>query len=128
MIDLSRLRDLITRWREIEETLRSHGAVQAAQATREHADQLETAINQWAEEELPLSKASELSGYSYSHLQRLVSEGTIPNAGRPGSPRIRRRDLPRRPNQENIDGDGGEDGNGSVGSRVQEARSVVDSD
>lgn len=45
---------------------------------------------------LTLSEASRESGYSADHLSRLVRLGAIPNAGRPRSPRIRRKDLPRK--------------------------------
>ena len=36
------------------------------------------------------------SGYSADHLGRLVRDGKIPNAGRPGAPRIARSHLPRK--------------------------------
>lgn len=49
-----------------------------------------------ADETFNLTEAAELSGYSADHLGKLVREGTIPNAGRPGAPRIRRGDLPKR--------------------------------
>lgn len=45
---------------------------------------------------LSLSEASRESGYSVDHLSRLVRLGAIPNAGRPRSPRIRRKNLPRK--------------------------------
>ena len=48
-------------------------------------------------EVLTLRHASEESGYSVDHLARLIRESTIPNAGRPGAPRILRRDLPTKP-------------------------------
>ena len=43
-----------------------------------------------------LVEAARESGYSADHLGRLVRDGKIPNAGRPGAPRIARRDLPRK--------------------------------
>lgn len=48
-------------------------------------------------EVLTLAKAERLSAYSNGHLRRLIRNGTIPNAGRSGSPRIRRADLPIKP-------------------------------
>ncbi len=45
---------------------------------------------------LNLTVAASESGYSADYLGRLVKDGTIPNAGRPGAPRIRRGDLPRK--------------------------------
>ncbi len=45
---------------------------------------------------LTLTEAAATSGYSADHLGHLVREGKIPNAGRPGAPRIALRDLPRK--------------------------------
>ena len=41
-------------------------------------------------------EAAEASGYSREHLRHLVAANAIPNRGRKGSPRIARKDLPRR--------------------------------
>jgi hypothetical protein len=49
------------------------------------------------EQLLTLVEAAEESGYSAEHLGRLVRDGGIPNSGRPKAPKIRRRDLPRKP-------------------------------
>ncbi len=54
--------------------------------TNEHVD--------WT---LSLTEAAARSGYSAPHLGRLLRAGKIPNAGRPGAPRIRVADLPTRP-------------------------------
>lgn len=43
---------------------------------------------------LTLTEAALESGYSAGHLGRLVRNKTIPNAGRPNAPKIRRADLP----------------------------------
>jgi hypothetical protein len=45
---------------------------------------------------LNLTQAGAESGYSADYLGRLVKNGTIPNAGRPNAPLIRRADLPRK--------------------------------
>ena len=37
-----------------------------------------------------------MSGYSPDSLGRMVREGTIPNSGKPESPKIRLKDLPRK--------------------------------
>jgi hypothetical protein len=37
-----------------------------------------------------------VSGYSADYLGRMLRSGSIPNAGRPHAPRIRRADLPRK--------------------------------
>ncbi len=54
--------------------------------TNEHGD--------WT---LSLTEAAARSGYSAPHLGRLLRAGKIPNAGRPGAPRMRVADLPTRP-------------------------------
>jgi hypothetical protein len=48
-------------------------------------------------DQLTLTAASSLSGYTTDHLSRLIRQGSLPNAGKKGSPRIRRADLPIRP-------------------------------
>jgi hypothetical protein len=45
---------------------------------------------------LTLDAAARSSGYSKEHLARLVRNGTIPNAGRRGAPRIAVHDVPAR--------------------------------
>jgi hypothetical protein len=47
-----------------------------------------------ADEILTLAQAARESGYTRDHLGRLIRQGTLPNAGRPRAPRIRRADLP----------------------------------
>ncbi|MGH7605673.1 MAG: hypothetical protein ACRENK_16975 [Gemmatimonadaceae bacterium] len=46
---------------------------------------------------LTLAEAAEESGYSIDHLARLVRQNKIQNVGKPGSPRVRAADLPRKP-------------------------------
>lgn len=72
------------------------------------------------EEVLSLAAASAESGYSREHLARMIRQGTIPNAGRPNAPSVRRRDLPRKAGslQSRVE---------SGISRAQIARSVVNS-
>jgi hypothetical protein len=75
-----------------------HDGVQSAPAVlRRVADELERALAEREFEELTLQQAAEESGYSYSHMQRLVSEGELPNVGSLGAPRVRRCDIPRKP-------------------------------
>ena len=64
------------------------------------ADEREAAAEASLEEMLTLAEAAETSGYAYSSLERMVRRGELPNAGAKGNPRIRRRDLPRRPPHE----------------------------
>ena len=87
--------ELSTTWRERAQQLRRYSEP-AANAWVEAARELDLAFTQWELEALTLEQASEESGYSYGHLQRLVSEGVIPNISKPGAPRVRRGDLPRR--------------------------------
>ena len=49
------------------------------------------------DEVLSLRASAGESGYSVDRLQKLVADGSIPNAGRKGKPGIRRGDLPRKP-------------------------------
>jgi hypothetical protein len=75
----------------------SFGDEPRARALEWAAAQIERAIQQDDDERLSLSEAALRSGYSADHLARLIREGRVPNAGRPGSPRIRVADLPIRP-------------------------------
>ena len=45
---------------------------------------------------LNLTQAARECGYSPDALGRMVRSGRIPNLGRPGAPRVRRTDLPRK--------------------------------
>jgi hypothetical protein len=85
-----------TAWRDRAGLLDRHGATEAAASCRACADDLEAALQAAEAEELTLSEAVEASGYSDRALRAKLADGTIPNAGRPGAPRIRRADLPRR--------------------------------
>lgn len=89
--------ELAARWRNEAETFRSYGETCLATACEKHADELEAAAQTLHFENVTLEEAAEAGGYSYSHLQHLVAEGTIPNVGRKGDPRIRRCDIPRKP-------------------------------
>lgn len=91
---------LAARWRSDAETLRRYGQDGIADATEEHARELLAAWTEWETEALTLREASEESGYSYSRLQHLVSEGALANVGGEGAPRVRRCDLPRHPSGE----------------------------
>ena len=62
------------------------------------ADEIEERALAHILEELTLSDATEESGYSYSALQKMVASGELANLGDKGSPRVRRGDLPSKPN------------------------------
>jgi hypothetical protein len=89
--------ELVVRWREDAEILARNRAEHVAAVCRDHADALEMALRDAGGELLTLSQGARESGYSPDRLRHLIAEGTIPNAGRKGSPRIRRADLPRKP-------------------------------
>jgi len=90
----------VSAWREEAAHLEQRGLREAAALMESLADELESTAEASLEEMLTLAEAAETSGYSYSSLERMVRRGEIPNAGAKGSPRIRRRDLPRRPPHE----------------------------
>ena len=72
----------------------SFGDEARARALEWAASQVERAIHDDDDQRLTLSEAALRSGYSADHLARLIREGRVPNAGRPGSPRLRVADLP----------------------------------
>lgn len=124
-MNLRPLLDLADSWRSEAELLRSYGAEQAAEAAERHAEEVEEAVERSRQERLRIKRAAEESGYSEDHLRRLIRDGTIPNAGDDHRPRVRRRDLPRKPgHRARVEGTA----DGGVGSRTQVARSVVESD
>lgn len=88
--------DLSAQWRDEAALFRRRGLNQAADLTESHAAELEAAVREYEQFTLTLKDAAEESGYSASHLSRLVREGKIPNAGRANAPRIAREHLPRR--------------------------------
>ena len=72
------------------------GARRRAVALESCAAELEATLRERDETTLSLTEAARESGYSADHLGRLVRDGRIPNAGRPGAPRIARSHLPRK--------------------------------
>ena len=87
---------LAEQWREDARALRRCGAMPQAEREEERARELEEVLGAWQGEALTLRQAEAESGLSYSTLQQYLSQGVLPNAGKPGRPRIRRCDLPRR--------------------------------
>lgn len=90
-------RELATQWRAAAAGFRDHEIPSLAAAYERCATELEVALQQQDEAALTLSEASRISGYSADHLGRLIREDKIPNAGRPGAPRIARGDVPVKP-------------------------------
>jgi hypothetical protein len=89
---------VIQRWEERrQEWSRLRVQVDGAALAKEVVADLEHIAEADNSEELTLSAAAALSGYSRDHLARLIREGAIRNAGKRGKPRIYRIDLPIRP-------------------------------
>lgn len=85
------------RWREQAELFRQHGHEATARAYELCSAELEQTLREVDDQLLDLQEAARESGYSSDHLGRLIRNGKIPNGGRRNAPRIRRSDLPRRP-------------------------------
>ncbi len=92
--------DFLSRWTSARATLAESGAfVDAARLLDRVLADVEAVFASEEGETLTLRQAAEQSGYSPDHIGRLIRTGTIPNAGRPRSPRVRRADLPRKPSR-----------------------------
>ena len=83
-------------WRKQAKALRRYGGDTPATAIERCADDLEATLVERDETTFSLVEAARESGYTATHLGRLVRDGKIPNAGRPNAPRIARRHLPRK--------------------------------
>ncbi len=109
MISSEPLDALVEKWSTRSANLRLMGLSQPAAQMEAMAAELEARISEWLEERLTLDQAAQESGYTYNHLQACVGEGRLPNAGRPGEPRISRRDLPAK---------GGQTGTPSIADKI----------
>lgn len=114
-MELPSLEELAREWEEEANRIRKrYGQEQLARICETHAAELRTRIRKHLDQKLTLQEAAEESGYSVSHLQHLVADGEIPNAGRKGRPRIRRGDLPvKKSNGKNSPGGSGSSTTGS---------------
>lgn len=95
----SALDRLAEQWRRDAELFRQHGHEAGARTCALHAEELESAVREHLMEALTVAQASELSGYSESHLRFLLSQRKLENVGQKGAPRIRRVDLPSKPGE-----------------------------
>jgi len=94
-------RDLVQAWRDRAAELRTWAAAEgAARALEQAAAELEAALREHDDELLTLAEASAESGYSERRLRELRAAGELQDYGRPGAPRFRRADLPRKPRRE----------------------------
>ncbi len=96
MKDRTTIEGLPAKWRRQAKSLRRYGGDTPAAALERCAADLEAALVERDETTFSLVEAARESGYSADHLGRLVRDGKIPNAGRPGAPRIAHKDLPRK--------------------------------
>jgi hypothetical protein len=87
--------ELRDRWLSEASHVRPYNAG-AAVAFETAARELEDAMRAMDGEVLTLAEAARESGYSVDHLRHLIASHQISNAGRKGSPRIARKDLPKR--------------------------------
>lgn len=86
--------ELAKKWREAAETLQLYGQPETAQVLRGCANSLDAAMRSLDDDKLSLAEAAQESGLSADRLRHMVAEGKLPQAGKKGSPRIRRGDLP----------------------------------
>jgi hypothetical protein len=84
------------RWRTEAEILHRRGADDQASVLESCASELEQEGRLFSLEVLTLEQAADESRYSYSALEKMVRSGRIPNVGKPGAPRLRRCDLPKK--------------------------------
>lgn len=112
------LADLRVRWRAEAAVLRHRAATGYAEVLESCAVELEEYEREHELEALTLDQAVAESGYAYSALQKMVTQGRVPNAGAPHRPRIHRKDLPKKPQGAfSQDGSAGPDLAALVGSR-----------
>jgi hypothetical protein len=90
------MEELLHRWEEELETLRRHGAAEAAATKAADIEDLRIWYREWQLEALSLKEAADYSGLASETLRKKISRGQTPNVGR-GRPRVRRCDLPMRP-------------------------------
>jgi hypothetical protein len=90
-----RLADLSQNWRRRAEDLRPF-AESAARAFEEAAKELQEALEATDGGLVNLSDASRLSGFAPDSLARMIRQGKLENRGRPGAPRLRVADLPKK--------------------------------
>jgi hypothetical protein len=89
--------ELLLRWRSTAAVLRSHSDSRGADLIEQSALELVDYCREVDNKALTIREAATRSGYTPDHLRREVRQGVIPNAGAKRSPRIRVKDLPRKP-------------------------------
>jgi hypothetical protein len=92
-MNLDALLRLPDTWRDEADRYERDGVPGHAALLRRAADDLTDALDRWWLEKLTLEEGAAERGCAYDTLQKKVANGDIPNAGRPGRPRVRRCDL-----------------------------------
>jgi hypothetical protein len=95
-VNLNLLQEVPAEWRAEADLFRRRGQDSYAKLVESLAADLEARIRVWASEPLSLSEAVRESGFSRSTLERRIEDGSIPNVGQSGAPRVRRIDLPQK--------------------------------
>jgi hypothetical protein len=99
--------ELIQEWRKRADQYEGDGAmVFAAAILCRVADELESSLLSWQNEELSIREAAEESGYSQERLREMVREGKLPDARSQGSRasiKVRRGDLPKKARNDRSD-------------------------
>ena len=91
------LGELVSSWQREADLLRArYGLEELARLCDAHASELSVALAAAGAERLTLKQAAAESGYSTSHLRAMIASGALTNAGRKGSPRLLRQELPSR--------------------------------
>lgn len=111
---------LVFVWRQQAEFLRRLGAPAQADLLEKCAAELDAVLAVCEHGLLSLREASKVTGYSMSHLRRLVREKRIPRYQEGGEIRVRKGDLPRKPAAKVVNG-----ARTCTSSRMQVARAVV---
>lgn len=118
-------KELCAKWAARSDEYRRLGVLADGAALCEEAlADLRKLLDAESDTTLNLTEAARISGYSREHLGRLLDRGVLKNVGRPGAPRVRRVDLPKKPRT--LSGEGLISHIAGASSR-QIVRSVVDS-
>lgn len=89
---------LAARWREDAQVFRRYGATGRARMLERMAAELERSTSGDAAARVDLRTAANLSGFSRSHLRRLIRTGRLPaTSDGAGNPIVSVSDLPRKP-------------------------------
>ena len=87
------IENLATSWKNKAAELRALGADSQAAALEFCSNSLLEQWASWQDQPLDLGTAASITGRSYSTIQKKVASGAVLNSGRPGKPKILRRNL-----------------------------------